>query len=171
MSKSFRHTARLFDAAFQANLQRVFRSLRAARDSQRAMLELAADADQGELVTTMRQAAAMQSLEQVEAGLADASRDLHGILVALGTTRNILLDDGGEDPVQDEEDRAAMEAACQLEPPAVRAMRAACRTSVPDSAAAGAGSSSEAGQLEPPAVRRMRIRQAEDDGDGVGMGF
>ena len=150
MSKSFRHTARLFDAAFQANLERVFRSLRAARDSQRAMLGLAGMAADAPADPQL-QAQAMQSLELVEASLADASRDLHGIREALGTTRGILLDDGGEDPAQDEADRQAMEAACQLAP-------------------AGAGGG-EAGHLEPPAVRRMRIRQAEDDGDGVGMGF
>ena len=137
MSNSFRHTARLFDAAFQANLERVFRSLRAARDSQRALLGLAGMAADVEADPQL-QAQAMQSLELVEAGLADASRDLHGIREALGTTRGILLDDGADDPVQDEADRQAMEAACQL---------------------------------APPAVRRMRIRQAEDDGDGVGMGF
>ena len=150
MSNSFRHTARLFDAAFQANLERVFRSLRAARDSQRAMLGLAGMAADAPADPQL-QAQAMQSLELVEASLADASRDLHGIREALGTTRGILLDDGADDPVQDEADRQAMEAACQLAP-------------------AGAGSG-EAGHLEPPAVRRMRIRQAEDDGDGVGMGF
>ena len=109
MTKAIHQTAMLFNSAFEANLASAYRQLRDARDHQKALLSLSALA--GDDVNAALEAA-LQALGRVDAGLADAIRDLNAIRETLVHARYIIEDDACDDPVQDEADREAMASAC-----------------------------------------------------------